>query len=106
MYCILVTGIPASGKSTMARFLAEAFGLPVISKDRIKEWMYDTIGFRSREEKVKLGIASMQIMYDLAEELRRKAPGLLSWKIILRMCQKRVCSPFWKNMNMRRLRSL
>ena len=50
MYCILVTGIPASGKSTMARFLAEAFGLPVISKDRIKECMYDTIGFRSREE--------------------------------------------------------
>lgn len=73
MYCILVTGIPASGKSTMARFLAEAFGLPVISKDRIKECMYDTIGFRSREEKVKLGTASMQIMYDLAEELMRSA---------------------------------
>ena len=73
MYCILVTGIPASGKSTMARFLAEACGLPVISKDRIKECMYDTIGFRSREEKVKLGIASMQIMYDLAEELMRSA---------------------------------
>ena len=48
MYCILVTGIPASGKSTMARFLAEAFGLPVISKDRIKECLYDTMGFRSR----------------------------------------------------------
>ena len=73
MYCILVTGIPASGKSTMARFLAETFGLPVISKDRIKECMYDTIGFRSREEKVKLGTASMQIMYDLAEELMRSA---------------------------------
>ena len=73
MYCILVTGIPASGKSTIARFLAEAFGLPVISKDRIKECMYDTIGFRSREEKVKLGTASMQIMYDLAEELMRSA---------------------------------
>ena len=73
MYCIRVTGMPASGKSTMARFLAEACGLPVISKDRIKECMYDTIGFRSREEKVKLGIASMQIMYDLAEELMRSA---------------------------------
>lgn len=71
MYCILVTGIPASGKSTMARFLAEAFGLPLISKDRIKECMYDAIGFRSREEKVKLGIASMQIMYDMAEELMK-----------------------------------
>ena len=41
MYCILVTGIPAAGKSTMAAFLEEQFGLPVISKDKIKELMYD-----------------------------------------------------------------
>ena len=43
MYCILVTGIPAAGKSTMAAFLAEQFGLPVISKDKIKEYC-DKIG--------------------------------------------------------------
>lgn len=71
MYCILVTGIPASGKSTIADFLAEALELPVISKDRIKELMYDVIGFRSREEKVKLGIASMDIMYYMAEQLMK-----------------------------------
>ncbi len=71
MYCILVTGIPASGKSTMAALLAEHFGLPVISKDKIKELMYDDIGFQSREEKVKLGIASMNIMYYMAEQLMK-----------------------------------
>ena len=37
MYCILVTGIPASGKSTMAEFLAERLRLPMLSKDKIKE---------------------------------------------------------------------
>lgn len=71
MYCILVTGIPAAGKSTMAAFLAEHFGLPVISKDKIKELMYDDIGFCSREEKVKLGIASMNIMYYMATQLMK-----------------------------------
>ena len=71
MYCILVTGIPAAGKSTMAAFLAEQFGLPVISKDKIKELMYDDIGFCSREEKVKLGIASMNIMYYMAAQLMK-----------------------------------
>ena len=71
MYCILVTGIPAAGKSTMAALLAEHFGLPVISKDKIKELMYDDIGFRSREEKVRLGIASMNIMYYMAEQLMK-----------------------------------
>lgn len=71
MYCILVTGIPAAGKSTTAEFLAEHFRLPVISKDRIKELMYDDVGFNSREEKVKLGIASMNIMYYMAEQLMK-----------------------------------
>lgn len=71
MYCILVTGIPAAGKSTMAAFLSKKLGLPVISKDKIKELMYDDIEFHSREEKVKLGIASMNIMYYMATQLMK-----------------------------------
>lgn len=71
MYCILVTGIPAAGKSTMAELLAESLNLPVISKDKIKEIMYEDIGFRSREEKVKLGLASMNIMYYTATQLMK-----------------------------------
>lgn len=105
MYCILVTGIPASGKSTMARFLAEAFGLPVISKDRIKECMYDTIGFRSREEKVKLGIASMQIMYDLAEELMKSGRPFILENNFENVSKEGLLT-ILENMNIRRLRSL
>ena len=37
MYCILVTGIPAAGKSSMARKLADHYQIPMISKDDIKE---------------------------------------------------------------------
>lgn len=78
MYCILVTGIPASGKSTTAEFLSGYLGIPAISKDRIKECMYDDIGFHSREEKVKLGIASMNIMYYMAEQFMKcKQPFIL-----------------------------
>lgn len=71
MYCILITGIPASGKTTMAECISRRFGLPVISKDLIKEKLYDQVGFHSREEKVKLGIASMEIMYYVAEQMMR-----------------------------------
>lgn len=77
MYCILVTGIPAAGKSTMAEVLAEHFGLPVISKDKIKELLYDTVGFCSREEKVRLGIASMNIMYYMAEQLMKRGQSFI-----------------------------
>lgn len=76
-YCILVTGIPAAGKSTMAEALAEYFSLPVLSKDRIKELLYDTVGFRSREEKVRLGIASMNIMYYMAEQLMKRGQAFI-----------------------------
>lgn len=62
MCCILVAGLPDSGKSTIAGFLSEQLRIPALSKDRIKELMYDTVGFRSREEKVRLGIASMNII--------------------------------------------
>ncbi|HIR88428.1 MAG TPA: AAA family ATPase [Candidatus Fimimorpha faecalis] len=78
MYCILVTGIPASGKSSIGKFLAENLKLPIISKDTIKELMYDVIGFQSRDEKVKLGIASMNIMYYMAEQLMK-----CQWPFIL-----------------------
>lgn len=71
MYCILVTGIPASGKSTMANYLSEQLSIPMLSKDKIKELMFDDIGFQSREEKVKLGIASMNIMYYVAEQIMK-----------------------------------
>ena len=71
MYCILVTGIPAAGKSTMAKVMSEKLKLPVISKDTVKELLFDNVGFQSRTEKVKLGIASMEIMYYVASQLMK-----------------------------------
>lgn len=71
MYCILITGIPAAGKSTMAEVIAEKLKLPVISKDTIKELLFDYVGFQSREEKVNLGVASMEIMYYAAGQLMK-----------------------------------
>ena len=71
MYCILVTGIPAAGKSTMAEVISERLNLPVISKDTIKELLFDNVGFQSRPEKVNLGIASMEIMYYAAGQLMK-----------------------------------
>lgn len=71
MYCILVTGIPAVGKSTMAEVMSKRLKLPVISKDTVKELLFDNVGFQSRAEKVNLGIASMEIMYYAAGQLMK-----------------------------------
>lgn len=72
MFCILITGIPAAGKSTAAAYLSRALHLPVFSKDSIKELMFDRIGFRSRKEKVQLGLASMDILYYVAEQMMKQ----------------------------------
>ena len=70
-YCILVAGPPASGKTTLARRLSGIMGLPVFSKDHIKERLFDTLGFTCRAEKVRLGVAAAAILRDCAEELMR-----------------------------------
>ena len=77
MYCILVTGIPAAGKSTMAEMISERLTLPVISKDTVKELLFDNVGFQSREEKVKLGVASMEIMYYVAGQLMKAGQSFI-----------------------------
>lgn len=66
---ILVCGIPASGKTHMARRLSELLSVPVFSKDDIKERLFDTVGFKSREEKNALGVGAAEIMYYAAGQV-------------------------------------
>ncbi len=69
MACILVAGFPATGKSTLAKALSKELGFPMFSKDSVKERLYDTVGFRSREEKVALGEGSLDILYYCAGQV-------------------------------------
>lgn len=66
---VLLAGLPASGKTSFARFISSRLGFPVIAKDAIKEVLFDDVGFHSREEKVKLGVAAMDLMYSQADTL-------------------------------------
>ena len=78
MYCILVSGLPASGKSTAAKLISEKFGIPCFSKDSIKECLFDTIGFSCRAEKNKLNLAATETLYYIAEQfMKNKLPFVL-----------------------------
>lgn len=71
MVGILIAGVPAGGKTTFASVLSRRLRLPVFSKDSIKELLFDTVGFDSREKKVALGAGSFEILCYCAEaELR------------------------------------
>ena len=63
--------MPASGKSTIAVRISESLGIPMLSKDSIKEVLFDDLGFHSRAEKVQLGTAAMHILYYAAAQLMK-----------------------------------
>ena len=62
---ILVTGLPAAGETTVSRALSEALTLPLLSKDAIKESLFDVLGVRDREWSLRLGAAANSVLWAL-----------------------------------------
>jgi predicted kinase len=66
---LIVTGPPASGKTTIGRPLARALALPFLSKDLFKEILFDSLASSDREWSRRIGLASMQLLFRCAEVL-------------------------------------
>ena len=71
MKLLIICGMPASGKSTVAAKIAAAMGLPVIEKDELKESLFDTVGFNCYAEKRKLDTAASAVLLRTSESLLR-----------------------------------
>jgi len=69
MNIIILAGMPATGKSTIAAELKKAFGYPVLEKDSIKEGLFDTLGFENYARKRQLDIAANDVLLRWAEAL-------------------------------------
>jgi dephospho-CoA kinase len=74
---VIVTGPPAAGKTTVATFLADRLGLPLLGMDTIKEALFEHIGAASRAESEQLGRAAFRIQIDLAHDLARASVSLV-----------------------------
>ena len=61
----LVNGVPASGKSTVARTVAQATGWPLLTLDTVKEAFFAHLGTGDRGHNRLLGKASYQAIFSL-----------------------------------------
>ena len=68
---ILVLGIPASGKTTLAKQLGRELALPCISKDELKLILFDEYEARNRADSEKAGRAAYALLDHIIEEQLR-----------------------------------
>jgi predicted kinase len=66
---IVVTGMPSSGKTTVAEGLARRLRLPLVAKDEIKESLYESLGVGDASSSAVLGGAAYGLIFALARTM-------------------------------------
>ena len=70
-FVVLIVGRPGSGKTTLAAQISERWNLPVISKDAVKEILFDALGTGDVNWSVRLGRAAFPLLdYVIELQLR------------------------------------
>lgn len=74
---IIINGLPATGKTTLARQLSECLGMPLFVKDDYKEAIFDGVGYSDRAWSIKVGAAAIEIHFSVVEACLRVGQSCL-----------------------------
>lgn len=62
-FLIIVSGPSCTGKTTLAKKISAKFSIPFITKDNLKESLFDDLSWNNREWSKKIGFASYNIIH-------------------------------------------
>ncbi len=74
---VVIGGAPGTGKTTLARRIGHDLELPVISKDGIKDALFDALGWSDVAWSRKVGVASIAVMFHVAEAVLAAGPPVI-----------------------------
>lgn len=74
---IIIAGMPATGKSTIARKISQALSMPILEKDEIKEQLFDTVGYADLPAKRALDRGSAAVLLYVARVTLQSGSSLI-----------------------------
>lgn len=88
---VIVNGRPCTGKTTLASTLSGELGIPLFSKDAIKQKLGETLGTEDRSTARRLGAAAIALMYQQAEAvLTSGLPAMVESPLISELAEKEI----------------
>ncbi len=74
---VVISGSPGSGKTTLGAELGRRLDYPVIARDALKEVLLDAISAANRQESMRLGATSWNMMYAVLDVFIGHVPGVI-----------------------------
>ncbi len=91
---VLVSGAPATGKTTLATLLAQRLRLPLLAKDELKEVLYDTLGAPDPQASRRLASPAYEILWMVLGRLLDAGVGAVVESNFYRGFSEPKLSPF------------
>jgi len=74
---VIITGHPGSGKTSIAKRLSERHHVVMVSKDALKERIFDALGSNDKEWSLKVSAASHRIMDDITSQVLQSGHSII-----------------------------
>jgi predicted kinase len=74
---VIISGHPGSGKTSIARQLSQQHHIAFISKDGLKERMFDALGSSDKQWSLKVSGASHRIMDDMVGQILQSGNSVI-----------------------------